>query len=370
MLPDRIVVFGASLGLSAWACAPPPAPSASNERIAVTVGDASTAKGGKTSPPLPATLEPPGPVTCRFSAARYEEMLTLHLGAAGPSFAYAAGMMRDVEVTLSDTNTERAGIAFTSSTHTFRVSTSVADLKFFPKKAKVWNGFLVPHANAAVGHTSFIAKKTTVEPKCRGARFLGNPAEDASCDDVSLTPASYDPMSLVPGKKTGRDAGLVLGKPILLSAEPRGKPIAELDPDQFPLTNVTVTDTQGDRSRITWDADQCVIFGWIATKDLLKGGMADAPLRVPRADPLMPLAPKEPIIETLKCTSAVPLVAQHRNERMTIGTVAASWDFHIAEHQADGWSRLMMPEALVWEGTRLFVRTADIEGCEKRPDPR
>lgn len=237
----------------------------------------------------------------------------------------------------------------------------VADqLLIHPTRPLLLAGYLAPGPTAVLrwlGATSEPAPITLVVPD-----FLAPaapPKDEVSCGDLGLATAEFDPREAIEAP-AGTDMVLVDGRPIPLSREPSGPPVAQLD-TKTGSPMIEVIERRGDRARIVAHdsslnpAENVLVVGWVAASAVTKrpsgfggswGSAGDGTSALPR---------RRDDLHMVTCPREIPLVVELEGERHLVGAVASG-------------VRLEVPADLGKAGRRLVeivVRSRQVEFADE-----
>ncbi len=328
------------------------------------LGDAGTAEAVA----LPNGVQPLDPVTCRWDADTYESDKPLPLSASWETDKPFARFTRatKLDVIFSETNVDVVGVSFVEPGGAFslRAIMPTAELALYPKKARVVEGWFVPSSAVAFTKPRLepAVKQAVVDLACPGVEPAGALTTEWPCEEIGILPNRYELDTMLPRERV-RDASLAKNRRIPLATTAKGTTVASLKITGSIPANVVVTETSGAESRIVWRTQQCAVFGWVPTKDL--GAATKHAKPKPAGKPPSKHAPSpkaETPVETRTCKGAVPFVV--RDTR--IGELYPDRPIDIAEHQQDGWSRLVLPNAGGLAETHFLARTSELELCAKK----
>jgi hypothetical protein len=234
------------------------------------------------------TLEPPGPVLCRYDG-------TIDGGPFGIVLALG---LRDHDA-FAVANAGKIHLLAGSWGAFADVETEIASLRgviadlpsLYTTKPVVERGVLYTSPKSRVtvtdrdpgGHVTIAFSATGVSLE----RF-DHPA--VACADLSLTPGTFDPAATLGVKSTTEKARLDSSGTVDLRREIGGEVEARLSPlEASPI--VSVLERRGNQARIVWSVDDGVATGWVAASALqapAAPGVVDLSAFARRAGPVGP----------------------------------------------------------------------------------
>lgn len=321
-------------------------------------------------PPLP----PPALAACAYERPRDDHTWSLRLGSS--IYAWVKGAVRlslpvTTEATFASATFEIGGV---------KLSGSIAadEIELHPTRAFVVGQVIVPRApavfrwtDAARGRIGFVFMPASLLLSAGHARVT------RPCADLTLVERPFDPSVAVKPSGKGREGWLGGGKTVALASTPEGAPLAELV-DGLGVWPLTVLQTRGDRTRITWEGSDVLAFGWVPTNRLARARPSPIELKELGSPSARPAPANESRAERIACAFALPLVAEAGRDLRTVGSVGAGVPFERGlGDDRDGLTSVRFNDAEieVAEGARLLVPAKDLGRCkvsppQRRPGPR
>ncbi len=302
---------------------PPSEPSVDSARVA------SATPPTPTLDPLPPEIAFPSAHACVLGSPAWRRpSIMLRFSATGTGFARVDGGAVEVHFPIG-VHAAAAVTSVTTEALSLRGHVSLPSLYLDAARSFVMNGFVTPtiftHLRVDEGSSGKLV--VGVEPP-RDFEIVGAPlSAERPCDDLSLDTASFDPEEAIAHDAKRKPFMLDATHPIDLAIDPGGPAVARLKPPKAGNA-VEVFATQGGLSRILWRNDTLLVFGWIATKDLLPlrsgSGFGSGNGRL--------FDEKRPTSEAVRCATDVALVAESSEaERATIGSIHAGTTIHVLE---------------------------------------
>ncbi len=320
-------------------------------------------------PPLPAGIELAAPRACKLQTASFRSggsSTTLRLTERGAPFArFDSGGASlsipngDARAALLETNAE--GIVA-------RGFVDAGTIVLRPTRAFVMGGFVVPNPSATLSFTSANDDGITValEP-APGVHVTKKIIEEQRpCGDVGFDRTKYETKTPVFGTRAASTMQLRRG-PVALMAKPTDKlPVAILSvPEGREL--VLRYFIEKDRSLISWEAENMLVFGWVSSQLLrevnggrgsIGGGSNFARLGASQAVP----------VARLQCDRDVPVIAQVKDVERTVGHIAQGTIVRVLEWGSPRSRIELLTKSLIPErNARFFARTPELERCKRLP---
>jgi hypothetical protein len=353
-----------AFALSLAACAPPPPPVG-----AVVIGPPRAAAPViEPRPAAPPALEEPGPEACRYTT---DDGYDLRFRPDAPPFAHLGGAR--AAITLSTQGPARGALArATKDGFSLNGVVTSDDLVLHPAHAVVLGGLVVPGPSAALGWKATAPGLVTIAyTPPQEVELLPGAGLDAArvpCASVGLSRARFEPRSAAPRAPKEREGLLGAGKVVPLSREHDAAPVAKLHVPKDGDALVAIVDARRTRSRVRWELDGAVVFGWVPTS-----AVAPAPTDMigdmfAIGDIGLSGTAERHVTRVLRCPRELPLVAEVRGERRTVGSIAAGSPVRLLPSKGDLLS-VQLPERLAEASTdaRVGVLAPHVVGCaEKR----
>lgn len=239
-----------------------------------------------------------------------------------------------------------------------------SDLPLFADRPLLLGGLMIPK-----GGTELVAEGAGAERLRVALPAIPSELADlstsleavASCDQVKLVPTGFDPWSVL-GK--GEPNEVVLGRGTEVALAAGGSSVATTDSS----APVRVLERARPFARIAWEITPGVIVGWVEQGAIRKAAI---PPRVRIGSSRFVGPPvHEKTLFRMHCPAEVPLGVMAEPEPVFIGAVHAGAVIDVVTLGGDGRAVVEIYGAplKVSEGVRLFVPSADLEGCTKLSD--
>jgi hypothetical protein len=190
----------------------------------------------------------------------------------------------------------------------------------------------------------------------------------------ALEPDPIDAEAAVFGDQPSERMLLRSGMEMALSATSDGPPVATLRvPEGYHV--VSVYETRGGRSRIGWELEKLLIFGWISVEGLMPSPRGRSRRSSPPPFEGMPIE-DVPIVDEVWCGMDIPVIAGEEGQRVTVGRIHGSSVISIFQWNQElsriWWYRpLWMDEnpgvRFAWlvpaENAALLGRSSDLRKC-------
>ncbi len=364
----------AALLLAACAGPPPPAPKTTivlsppiDSSPASPVAEADAAPPAPLEPPLVALPEPAACVmtTSRWRGAKATSDLRFREG--GPIFARASGGKARLHLPVGSV-TDGAGLEVADESFALRGHLASSEIWLHPAKPIVLGEAVIPLHGSKLEWTS--ARPGTVavtfDPQ-EGIALVQPLAADVPCDSLSIdnTPIPTDAALPVSSKK-GKQALLRAGRTIPLSLTAGGAALANLTAKAGADALVTVMETAGKNTRVSWQREKSLIFGWVPTSEL------EFPKQLPPLNGYgtgsgsgfgRSIHP----ISRVVCPEDVPFVVEADGERMTGGKIFAGVTINVMDREGEHRKVVIRSGALQILGDGMRVYAPRIKDCPLAP---
>lgn len=376
-LPACPSILGFLLAPALIACAgaPPPAP----PRTTVVTLPAPVAaprpaatpdggdEGAAASLPPPVTL--PEPAGCVLDGPWNpgEDAVELRLQSGGPVYAELIGVA-DARLHLAVGRAGEAGLEIEAGNAWLRARIDREAVALRPARAVAFQGFAVPLESARLGLQSvepgFVS---VVLPGVPGVEVTRGPLQERlRCEQVTAGQVAFDATAAA-GDRGGDKAGLLrLGRPIPLSVEPGGAPVAALRAKDDEDAEVMIVGTSGSRTRVLWWREEALIFGWVPTADLRPKPAPGGEIGEALGGGGLGLSGVGEEKEKVTCPGELPLVVEVGGQRATVGRTRAGAVIEILE-RSQPYARVSVSlwPVVLHERAQLLVRAADLAGCAR-----
>ena len=297
--------------------------------------------------------------TSRWRGAKETSELRFREG--GPIFAHVSGGKASLHLPVGSVN-EGAGLEVTDDVFALRGHLASDDIWLHAAKAMALGGAVIPLSRARLG---WIAARSgavavTFDPH-EGIELVQPIAEDVPCEALSLDAASIEPSAALPASKQAKMLLLRAGVPVPLSLTAGGAPLARLTAKAGADAFVTVLETAGKDTRVSWRRRESVIFGWVPTSQL----------EVPRAG-LMGSDSSSGgggiscgssyAVSRVVCPEDVPFIVEADGERMTVGKILAGVTIEVMDATGDYRHFVVRSAKLRFTGDAL-VRAQRLKDC-------
>nr|MBP9113849.1 hypothetical protein [Polyangiaceae bacterium] len=303
---------------------------------------------------MPDRIPNPGQVACIWSTKTWTAgSIKLRFSPTSPAFSSMQNP-DNVKVVLAAGRNKEASLAEVDmGSVTIRAVLPSDEIPLYPTTAAPVGGFAVPLGSARVK-----LRESSVDAVTFGVETgpLMKPASDLRsskpCAYFAISEQSFDPVPATGSPWTARAAVL---RPLKTSLQTKldGGESASLDVNDSGQ-RVAVLATSGDSSRIAWQTADALYFGWVSTKGLVNSAEA---VNAPSFKTTTTAAGKPTKRDTgiaawkkVTCPEELPLVAQTKTEKFTVGSVKASKVIQLGPN-SNGLTRVAFPETdLLAEG--------------------
>lgn len=235
-----------------------------------------------------------------------------------------------------------------------------------PNVPFVLNGFAIPTIHASLSYSEGAAgSMTIVHAQPAELDLLGETLKGTRpCADLGLEGDGFDPEKAVPGlneKNPGEKKLLEGGQKVELRIQPKGKPVARLFINE--ATFVLVSETAGGMSRISLYVDTLIVFGWVKSSHLKKPGSITGYGSIGTRARLRD--PERPILERLRCSAEIPLIAEVNGERKLVGSIRENTVIEVlarTKTEARVWVKSLAIHPA--EDAELRARASDLSECK------
>lgn len=356
------------------ACAGPPPPAPKTTIVLSPPIDSSASPGAEVDAAPPAPLEPPlvalpEPAACVMTTSRWRGARAtsdLRFREGGPIFARASGGKARLHLPVGSV-TDGAGLEIADESFALRGHLASSEIWLHPAKPIVLGEAVIPLYGSKLEWAS--ARPGTVavtfDPQ-EGIALVQPLAADVPCDSLSIdnTPILTD--AALPGLKNGKQALLRAGRSIPLSLTAGGAPLANLTAKADADALVTVMETAGKNTRVSWLREKSLIFGWVPTSQLefpkqlpsLNGYGAGSGSGFGRS--IHPLS-------RVVCPEDVPFVVEAGGERMTGGKIFAGVTINVMDREGEHRKVVIRSGALEILGAGMLVHAPRIKDCPLAP---
>lgn len=371
-------LFTAPLLAAALAgCAAPPPPPAQPVSLRLPPAPAPAPAAEPAAPerpadaPDPPELPLPDPAACTLTAERWRGAATttdLRLRRGGPVFATISSPAARLHLPAGPAEAgavleaEDAGLALRG-----HIDGSAVVLR--PAQPVLLGGFAVPQPDAALAWEQAAPGLVSVrfQPGA-GVEVLEGPLRaEVRCDAVALERSRFDARAAVSGARLDRRALLRMGRAIPLAAAPGAAPAARLLPADDLDAEVRVIEVNGARSRVIWERNDVLVFGWVASADLrpvpknLTGqgygtGSGSGFGRSVHS------------IARVVCPADVPVIVEIEGERATVGRVRAGTVIDVMKRGGDHAPIVVQSGRIsIPSGASLLAREDHLAACSPAP---
>lgn len=353
---------------------PPPAPVVVQPVPAPAAEPAAAEPAPPPPPPAPAEPPPiafPEPAACVFSTALWDGAAPhteLLLRKGGPAFARVAFPAAELTLPVGPAS-DGAGLAVEDSGLALRGHITGDSVVLRPAEAIVLGGFaaLREHAKLSWRESKAGAVVVSFDPG-KGVEVIGGSlGAELACAAVGLDRARFDPMAPIGPRKQEKPGRLRVNKAIQLSKEPKSAPIANLLAENDDQAEVTILDAVGSVTRIAWERDEAIVFGWVSSADVSPrksaGGWGYGTGRGSFGRSVHP-------VEQVKCGADVKVVVDVSGERATAGLIKAGTLIDVLAQGGDHASVLVRSSRIqLLPGAALLVRAERLRDCERVGSP-
>lgn len=320
-------------------------------------------------PPLPPGIELSGPRACKLQSASFRSgrsSTVLRLTEGGPIFARFDSGGASLSIP-----TGKAGSALLETSAEGVVArgfVDVSSIELRPARAFVMAGFVVPSATATLSFTSAKEDALTIALKPSPGVIVSKKLieEERPCADVGFDSAKYETKTPVFGTRSGSTM-LIRRGPVALMLKPSDKtPVATLSvpADRDVVQRYFV---EKDRSLISWEAEDMLVFGWVSSVALHEFGGGQG--SIGRLGGFGRTGPARGTpVARLQCDEDVPVIAQVKDVERTIGQVARGTVIQVLEWGGERTRIELFTKSLSPDvAARFFARTPELERCKKLP---
>lgn len=362
--------------LAACAAPPPPPPPAPVVVQPVPAPPAEAAAEPAPPPPPPAPAEPPPiafpePAACVFSTTQWDgagPRTELLLRKGGPAFARVTSPAAELTLPVGPA-TDGAGLRVEDSGLALRGHITGDAVVLRPAEPIVLGGFAALRERAKLGWKESKAGAIVVSfDPGKDVEVIGGPlGAELACAAVGLDRARFDPMAPVGPPKQQKPGRLRVNTKIPLSKDPKGAPLANLLAASDQDADVTIIDVVGSVTRIAWERDEAIVFGWVSSADVSprtgahgwgygsgSGGFARSVHAVAR----------------VKCGADLPVVVDVSGERATAGLIKAGTAIDVLDQGGEHATvHVRSPRIQVLTGAALLARADRLRDCEPAGSP-
>lgn len=370
-----ILALLVAAALLACGGAPPPGPHASPEPTVLHIPSSSAAAPAappaEADPvqPLPPPVALPAPAACVLEGPWQPrgDTTPLRLGEGGPVFANVVNDA-DTRLHLAAGRPGSAGLEIEAGQVALRAHVDADAIPIRPARAVAFQEFVVPLEATLLEISAVEPGHLTVGlgavPGVEGARWPL--VERLRCDQVTAGVIAFDATQAVGDPGGDRQGLLRLGRPIPLSVEPGGPPVASLRPEDDDDADVMIVGTAGPRSRVLWWREDALIFGWVPTADLRRKPTPGGELGQGFGFGGLGMLGTGRDPEEVTCPAELPLVAEVGGKRATVGAARAGSVIEIVA-RGEPYARVMpeLGSVMLAEEAALLARAADLARCER-----
>ncbi|MEO5730437.1 MAG: hypothetical protein ABI134_31715 [Byssovorax sp.] len=367
----------AALFLAACAGPPPPAPKTTivlsppiDSSSASPVAEADAAPPAPPAPLEPPLVALPEPAACVMTTSRWRgarATTDLRFREGGPIFARATGGKARLHLPVGSV-TDGAGLEVADESFALRGHLASSEIWLHPSKPIVLGEAVIPLYGSklewARARPGVVA--VTFDPQ-EGIALVQPLAADLPCDSLSIDNTVIPPDAALPGSsKKGKQALLRAGRTISLSLTAGGAALANLTAKAGADALVTVMETAGKNTRVSWQRERSLIFGWIPTSEL------EFPKQLPPLNgygtgsgggfgrSIHPLS-------RVVCPEDVPFVVEADGERMTGGKIFAGVTINVMAREGELRKVVIRSGALQIMGSGMLVHAPRLESCPLAP---
>jgi hypothetical protein len=366
----------AALVLAACAGPPPPAPRAtvafsppidtSSGSPEVEVDAAPPAPDAPLEPPLLALPEPTACVmtTSHWRGAR--ETSDLRFREGGPIFARVFGGKASLHLPVGSV-TDGAVLEIGDESFDMRGHLASSEIWLHPGKTIVLGEAVIPLDGAKLEWTraSSGVVAVTFDPH-EGIALVQTPlAADVPCDSLSLDDTTIKPASALPALKNGKQAHLRVGRSIPLSLTAGGAVLANLTAKPGADALVTVLETEGKNTRVSWEREKSLIFGWVPTSELGAPTQSSVALGLGKGTHGRLWLSFRPAFRAV-CPEDVPFIVEADGERMTVGKIFAGATINAMGGDGEYRKVVIYRETFHIPGDKTLVRAQRLKDCSIR----
>jgi hypothetical protein len=306
-------------------------------------------------------LSAPDALACLLTAEDWNG--AVHLSFHGGSAPFAElDAARTIELRIPIDETAWVMIDADAYAVRLRGHAPSSDVTLFPTHPFVVEEALVMTAETHLTYSRGEVGRLTVEFVTDDhVRILGKREPlRLGCQDVALTPWSFDPSDVFDSPPLNAAMDLGTGAPVLLSATPAGAAVAELTLRPGEPSAVRVLATDGAMVRILWAAANPAVVGWVPQSALVPAAARSV---LTHAPPVI-MGVRSPVVR-IACDTALELFATAGGEQRTIGTVTAQSRIIVDGESSPGLSRIVLADATASPSPEAtwFVRTTDLGPC-------
>ncbi len=313
----------------------------------------------------PPSIALPEPAACVLTTSSWrgaKDTSELRFREGGPVFAHVSGGKASLHFPVGAAN-EGAGLEVTDSALALRGHLASDEIWLHAAKAMALGGAVIPLSHARLGWTAARsgAVAVTFDPH-EGIELVQPPiAEDVPCDALSLDAGWIESSAALPASKPGKTLLLRAGVAVLLSLTAGGAPLAKLTAKAGVDSFVTVLETAGKDTRVSWRRRDSVIFGWVPSSQLEvpKGGFVGSDSGSAGGSISCGTIPA---VSRVTCPEDVPFVVEAGGERMTVGKILAGVTIDVMDATGDYRHFLVRAAKLQLTGDAL-VRAVRLKDC-------
>jgi hypothetical protein len=234
-----------------------------------------------------------------------------------------------------------------------------------PAKAFVMGGFVVPTAFAELVWTEAHENDVLVSYDLGSSVTLIQAPLSAklACADLTIGSSNFQPEQAARLAKNAKDALLHTGRPIALATELGGAPVARLNARDDQDALVKVGSSERGQTQIWWWRDAALVFGWVATSDLQKRPAPPGEGYVTGSGSLA-LKHSSAVIGAVRCNQDVPVIAEARETRATVGLIRAGTLIEVlGRNETEATVQTTSPFIATARGARLLVSASTLDAC-------
>jgi hypothetical protein len=326
---------------------------------------APTALAPNLSASLPPALEKAIKLACTLQTSAWAQgTIKLRFAAGATPFA-SIGRPKLVKVYLGQDANLPTTIEVDAGTATVLGRMDAKDIELFPTQASALQEQVVLLPGASVRGVGAGPDSVRFEVPVEGTKVkLSKATDERPCSFFSLEKKTFDPLTAT-GSDSTRQVAFRPGKHDIGASESNSRSAVSIETDdQSPYAVLLAT--QGSRSRVAWQANDILVFGWIDSSRA-----TPKPTAVHSGDWIKRVPPQEPkerstAIDGWKkvtCEQAVPLIAEMGSERFQVGTIKAGSAVQ-AGPDRNGLTRVALPgsDLLPGDTSNFFAPSVQFAG--------
>jgi len=375
MAGSRLLVALVTLGCAPEpTAAPPPRAPAKLEIERSPSAAATEAPVAAPAPPAMAELGEPADVACRVKELAWSTD-ALRLRDGGPVYAKVIAAPTTL---LLPSGEPRAPMAVFEDAQVVLRAIVPRDVRLYLRAPTALRRFVIPKAQTSLDWTGGKSGSLVLGVSTQGVLSSPDPvSDDVACDTIGANPSDYAARAAVTPKKKLPEKDVVPGGADL-SDSPGGAALARLEGNGV----VEVVQVKGAHTKVMIDDHAFVVFGWVASSDLVK----HAPAISGSAGTGPPGVGWGSKLGGKGCARDLTLVARVGEESAKVGVLKSGSSFvlkageSLPDPEASPRAKALrsrfvavtlpdVPWLRMVEGAQLLFLASELETCAERSKP-